>query len=624
MKDKLKKELGILDVFCIASGAMISSGLFILPAIAFTTTGPAIVLSYLLAGLLVLPALLAKAELATAMPKAGGVYFFIERSMGAPMGTIGGLASWFSISFKSAFALIGIGILATFINPGITEPEIKFIAVAFCLFFMIINIIGVRQTIRLEVIIVLGLIAILFFYVVRGFVFISPARYTPFMPYGLNSVFATAGLVFISFGGLTKVCCVAEEVKNPGKNLPLGMFLAFGVVMILYVSVTFVTVGLVDAASLSNSLTPISLGAGTFMGSPGAILLAVAALLAFISTANAGILTASRDAMAMSRDCLIPNIFQRIDAKSKTPRLSIIMTTAFMIMAILFLSLEDLIKTASTLKILLFLSVNLALIIMRESKIQSYRPKFISPCYPWLHIAGILGYAFLVFKMGKIPLSITAIFIIFALAWYFIYARKRVNRQAALIHVIERITAKELVDSTLPGELREIIIERDKIVEDRFDHIIKKCEILDHNPANVTEQTAEAVFKEIAHLLSDRLCVDEGILFDLFVKREKESSTVITPGLAIPHIIVPGADKFDILVVRCKKGIIFPETHHLVETMFVLAGSKDERNFHLRALAAIAQIAQDKDFSENWLKADGIEALRNILLLSERKRFEGR
>lgn len=624
MKDRLKKELGILDVFCIASGAMISSGLFILPAIAFKTTGPAIVLSYLLAGLLVLPALLAKAELATAMPKAGGVYFFIERSMGAPMGTIGGLASWFSLSFKSAFALIGIGIFATLINPGITEPEIKIIAIAFCLFFMIINIIGVKQTTGFEVIIVLGLIAILFFYVVRGFVFINPARYTPFMPYGLNSVFATAGLVFISFGGLTKVCCVAEEVKNPGRNLPLGMFLAFSVVMILYVAVTFVTVGLVDSGSLSNSLTPISLGAGIFMGRPGVILLAVAALLAFISTANAGILTASRDAMAMSRDCLIPSIFQRIDAKSKTPRLSIIMTTAFMIIAILFLSLEDLVKTASTLKILLFLSVNLALIIMRESKIQSYRPKFISPFYPWLHIAGILGYVFLVFEMGRVPLSITAIFIIFALAWYFIYARKRVSRQAALIHVIERITAKELVNSTLPGELREIIIERDEIVEDRFDHLIKKCEILDYVPANVTEQTAEAVFKKIAHLLSDRLCVDEDILFNLFVKREKESSTVITPGLAIPHIIVPGADKFDILVVRCKKGIIFPETHHLVETMFVLAGSQDERNFHLRALAAIAQIAQDKDFSENWLKADGIEALRNILLLSERKRFERR
>jgi len=279
-----------------------------------------------------------------------------------------------------------------------------------------------------------------------------------------------------------------------------------------------------------------------------------------------------------------------------------------------------LVKTASTLKILLFMFVNLSLIVMRESKIQSYRPKFRSPLYPWIHILGIMGYGFLIFEMGRIPLSITGIFIVCGLAWYLIYARNRVSRQAALVHVIERVTARELVDATLPEELKEIIVERDKIVEDRFDGLIGKCEILDYDPATTAKFMAEDIFKIVANVLSRRLQIDEKTLFSLFMKREKQSSTVVAPGLAIPHIVVKGAGKFDILIVRCRKGIVFPDIPQPVHTLFVLVGSSDERNFHLRALAAIAQIAQDKDFDKHWLKARNIEELRHIILLAERKR----
>ena len=114
----LKKDLGLIDVFCIASGAMISTGLFVLPGLAFAKSGPAVILAYGLASLLIIPSVLAKAELSTAMPKAGGDYFFIDRSMGPVMGTIGGFAAWFSIAFKSAFALVGIGLFAMLFNPG--------------------------------------------------------------------------------------------------------------------------------------------------------------------------------------------------------------------------------------------------------------------------------------------------------------------------------------------------------------------------------------------------------------------------------------------------------------------------------------------------------------------------
>ncbi len=595
---------------------MISSGLFILPAIAYAKAGPAVVFSYILAGILVFPAMLAKAELATAMPKAGGVYFFIERSMGAPIGTIGGFASWFSLSFKSAFALLGLGIFATLINPGITKTQIKLIAVGCCLFFMLVNIIGAKHTGRFQVALVLSLIGILLLYVLRGFISVQPDRFTPFMPFGLGSVVATAGLVFVSFGGLTKIACVAEEVKNPGRNIPLGMFLAFGVVMVLYAAVVFVTVGLLDSTQLSNSLTPISLGAGTFMGNYGSLILAFAAVLAFASTANAGILTASRDSMAMSRDYLLPKFLQRVNARTKTPHFSIIVTAAFMIIVILFLRLEDLVKTASTLKILLFLFVNLSVIVMRESRIQSYRPKFRSPLYPWAQILAVGGYGFLIFQMGWGPLLITAIFIACAFVWYLIYAKSRVSRRAALVHVIERVTARELVDATLPDELREIIIERDEIVEDRFDQLIKDCEILDIQG----KTSAEKIFRQVSAILAERLGTNEYVLFEKFLHREAEGGTVIQPGFAIPHIVVEGENKFDILLVRAVDGIDFPHAPDPVKVMFVLTGSKDQRNYHLRALMAIAQIAQEKQFEQRWLTARDPAEIRNLILLSTRKR----
>jgi len=612
----LRKELGVLDIFCIASGAMISSGLFILPALAFKQTGPAVIFSYVLAGILVIPSMLAKAELATAMPKAGGDYFFIERSMGAAAGTLGGIAAWLSLSLKSAFALLGIGIFALLINPNITETQIKLIAVGCCGFFMLVNLIGAKPTGRLQVFLVLGLIGILVFYILRGSLSLQPQRYVPFMPFGLGSIFTTAGLVFISYGGLTKIASVAEEVKNPGRNIPLGMFLAFGIVMILYVLVVFTTVGLLDPGELDVSLTPISDGATVFMGTAGGVILAIAALLAFISTANAGILAASRNPLAMSRDQLLPQFLGKVKPGFKTPYNSILFTGAFMITIILFLNLENLVKAASTMKILLFAFVNLSVIIMRESKIRNYQPKFKSPLYPWIQILGTIGYGFLLLEMGRTPLLITGGFVGCGLLWYGIWVRPRTNRRSALIHIVERVTAKELAGHTLENELKEILMERDDIIEDRFDRLIKGCTILDIKGSPRMEE----FFKLVAQTLSPRLKVDEKELFKLLMKREGESTTAIHPGLAIPHVIVDGTQKFDILLARCKEGISFSTTLPPIHIAFVLVGSADERNFHLRALMAIAQIAQESDFERNCMAARNVEELRHIILLSSRRR----
>lgn len=107
--DKLAKELGLLDVYAIATGAMFSSGFFLLPGLAAAETGPSVVLAYLVSGIIVLPTMFSVAELATALPRAGGTYYIIDRSLGPMLGTIGGFGSWLALVLKSAFALIGMG-----------------------------------------------------------------------------------------------------------------------------------------------------------------------------------------------------------------------------------------------------------------------------------------------------------------------------------------------------------------------------------------------------------------------------------------------------------------------------------------------------------------------------------
>ncbi len=618
MKNKLGKKLGMIDVFAIASGSMISSGLFILPGIAFSKSGPAVILSYFLASLLMIPTVFAQIELVTAMPKAGGTYFFVERSLGPLAGLLSGLANWLSISLKSAFALIGIGAFYILINPTASDMTIKLIAVIATIIFTVVNSLSVKSAGKFQIFLVSFLLLILFYYIIGGLNKINILNYSPFIPYGKLSILKTAGLVFISFGGLTKVASISEEVTNPVKNITIGMILAFFVVSTIYIFVVFVTVGIVSPDTLKNSLVPLSLGGKIINGNIGEILLSTAAMLAFITTGNAGIMSASRAPFAMSRDKLLPPIFGVINKKTKTPIFSLIVTSLFIIIMILLFDIEKLVKTASAFMLLLFIFTNIAVIIMRESKIQSYRPTFKSPFYPYIQIIAIVIYSILIIEMGKSPLLISIFIILTGILWYIIFLYKKVKIHSALIHLVERITNKKIIDDSLPKELNDILFERDNIIEDRFDKIIKKSLILDLKKL----MDYKTFFKILAKKISKKFNLSEKKAYQLLIEREHESSTVIQPGLAIPHIIIPGKKKFDIILVRNKEGIKFPDNDTLVKTVFILLGTKDERNFHLRALMAIAQIAQEKDFIKLWMEAKNINELRSIILLSNRKRDE--
>jgi len=615
-------------VFALAAGVMISSGLFVLPGIAFEAAGPAVVFSYALAAVMAVPAMLSQAELATAMPKAGGTYFFVERSLGTAPGLLAGLANWFGIALKSTFALIGIGAFAPLVFGELPPWALKGVPIALCLIFGAMNALSVHGVKRFQGLAVGVVVAVLAVFIVAGIGSgaISTARFSRFAAKGWPAVFATAGMVFISYGGLTKIASVAEEVRDPARNIPLGMGLAILVVSALYVAVVLVIVGVVEADTLSATLTPLSEAGASIASTTGKIVLSICAIAALFTAANGGIFAASRNPMAMSRDGLLPEVLQRISKKYGTPIFSVLATSAFMVTVLATVEITSLVKTASLMMLILFAMVNVAVLIMRASKVQNYRPQFRAPWYPWVQIFGLACYIGAIYLMcnkmlagpkpNATPLVLTACFLLGGASWYVLYIRGRVKRESAFVYWAKSAIAKEMYRGTLDEELKQIALERDEVVHDRFDYLIRDCAVLDLEGATLMDEA----FHRAAKILEPRLHADAEGIYCMLADRERQTSTVISPGLAIPHFIVEGEGIFEMLLVRCRAGIMFPHQQTPVKALFVLAGSEDQRNAHLRALMAIAHTVQEPDFMRRWLGAVDTEHLRDIMLLSQRKR----
>lgn len=629
---ELKKELGGLDLFAIATGAMISSGLFVLPGVAYSVVGPGIFISYFLASILLLPMLFNLAELGTAIPKAGGEYYFISRSFGPGIGTLGGVATWAVLSFKTAFALIGMGAFANVIWPSLSYVELKLVAFLSCVFFTGLNLWGSKHSGRMQRWLVGVLLLILGVYIVYGLFNVNMDHFKGGLfrnsdDQGNFSLLAVgAAMVFISYAGIGKITIVAEEVKDPGKTLWRAMFAAFIIASVIYVVAVFVTIGIVPRADLlplpegvgvlsEAALMPFSAAGAILFGQIGRFVMAGGALLAFASTANAGIMTASRSPMAMSRDGLLPPFFSRINTSHGTPHYAILITSGFISM-LLFLPITIFVKSASAMILMLYWMSNLCVILMRESKLKGYQPKFRAPLYPWMQVTGLLAYAFLLRELGALPLFIAGGILACAVVWYALYAHPHIERESALTHLARRIAGMAFPSHDLEAELGDIIHEREGAVGDRFDRLVSNCRVIDLPP----DITKDKLFRLAAGELCGRLNVPADEIYCRLHEREELGSTVVIPGLAIPHVVVDGTGLLDLVIFRSEKGIDFSEETLPVHAVFVLAGSNDERNSHLRALMAIAEIAQHEDFSEKWLSAADEEALRSLVINSKRHR----
>ncbi|MCF6247907.1 MAG: cation:proton antiporter [Desulfobacula sp.] len=186
-----------------------------------------------------------------------------------------------------------------------------------------------------------------------------------------------------------------------------------------------------------------------------------------------------------------------------------------------------------------------------------------------------------------------------------------VNQEEAVFQLVEKAANKELM--TVPSihtEVKQVIHSQVLAHRDRFDLLVKKSRVVDLKQS----MNRDTFFDMVAHTMSDSLKISSAAIHDMLVKREEEVTTVLAPGLAVPHIIVEGENKFSILLARCKQGIEFSHSQPLVYAAFVLIGSRDERRFHLHALSAIAQIVLDPRFERKWMRAKNRDALKKVII----------
>lgn len=440
----LQRNLGLTAVFTVSLGAMIGSGIFVLPGLAVKLAGPAAALAYFLAGLVVVPAALSKSEMATAMPQAGGAYVFIDRAMGPVFGTVAGFGVWFALVFKSAFALVGLGGYLVFFF----DVDIQVVAAALAMILVGINVAGVKQSGGFQSVVVLGVLGVLAFFVIAGGGSVQPGSFTPFLSNGVSGLLAATGLVFVSYAGVTKVASVAEEVKNPGKVLPRGMLASVGLMLFVYPAIVWVIVGTGISEQLADDPAPLATTAEQFMGRIGVDLISVTAVLALISMANAGLLSSSRYPLAMARARLAPRALGRVNKRTGTPIASVTLTGAVMVLLIAFVPLIELAKLASAFQVLIFTLNHLSLIAFRESKAAWYKPEFRSPFYPWPQVFGIAGSLLLLTQLGTLSIVGAALIVVFGVVWYRVFGRSRASHESAALDALRIRSIGPLVATT--------------------------------------------------------------------------------------------------------------------------------------------------------------------------------
>ena len=444
--ETLERKLGLFSVVIISLASMLGTGLFVIPALAMVEMGGGgstavggIWLAFLLAGIVILPAAISKSELATAMPSSGGAYVYIEKSFGPQIGTVLGVGLWATTMFKSAFALLGFKAYLWVLEEIFgMEINIEIAALILLVLIVIINILGVKQIKKVQTPIVLVSVTFLAIICIKALLTVPMNWDNAFSKNafgsGIVSVAETSAFVFVAYAGVTKIAAIGGEIKEPEKNIPMGLLLSLAISIVIYVIFSIIMVSAVDPSeyiSVENTARedPVYVFVDSVAGQTFAQISAFLAITMLTGMALAGVMATSRFPFAMARDNLLPQSIENVHPKYDTPHLSIIFTGIAMGFCISFLPVKDIAKLASGFKIMIFIMINCCVIVLRtSSKSHSwYKPKWKSPFFPIIQILGILVSIWLIYLMGSKALIGALATIIIGLIIYHSYGKKNVN-----------------------------------------------------------------------------------------------------------------------------------------------------------------------------------------------------
>jgi len=430
----LKKNLTSTDLAALGIGAVLGTGIFVSTGVGAHMAGPAVVLSFIVAAITSGLCALTYAELATMFPVAGSTYTYSYIAFGE---VIAWVIGWdLMLEYLVSSAAVASGWSGTFVglltSAGVTLPKIitqgpsaggiiDLPAVIIVLLVTWILFVGIKESAKLNNVIVIIKIGVILLFILLGVFHISVANYRPFAPFGWSGVMAGASIMFFAYIGFDAVSTAAEETINPKRDVPRGLAICLGVVIILYVSVAIVITGMVPFQQISqNNAIPDALT--KFGINWGAAFVGTGAVIGMISTLLVMLYGQIRVFMVMSRDGLLPKIFSKIHPVHKTPTLCTIITGVLAAVMAGLLPLQEIIKLCNIGTLFAFILVSIGVIVLRKTMPDAER-KFRVPWVPLLPILTVLACLYL---MVALPLTTWIRFVVWlliGLAIYFLYGR---------------------------------------------------------------------------------------------------------------------------------------------------------------------------------------------------------
>lgn len=393
---EFERHLGLFSALAIGMGTMIGAGIFVLTGPAARAAGPAAVFSFLIAGGVIFLTACSCAELATAVPRSGGPYAFVHEAFGPGIGFVTGWSLWWGLGLAMAFYCVGFSQYLTYLLPWFPVRSGSFAVAAGIL---TINLIGGKSGGRLQTLVVAALCGALVIYVLLGLPRVDHTLHAPFFPFGWEPVLRAAAAVFVSYLGFELIATAAEEVRNPDVTLPLATLLSVASVTVLYVLIVYIATGVMSYFDLGVSRTPIADAAARFLGPGGARLIALAGLLATLSSANASVMAAARVSFAMSRDGLLWPWLQDLHPRWRSPVKSTLATGAITAGALWWGDGRALAEAAGFLHLYPFLLVNLAVLVLRQA--PGYEAPFRVPGGPVVPFAAALTTLWLISQVHR-------------------------------------------------------------------------------------------------------------------------------------------------------------------------------------------------------------------------------
>ncbi len=437
---ELDRTIGLPGALTIGIGTMIGAGIFVFPGLAAGRVGPAAAVSFGIGAVIALLVALPTSELATAMPKSGGGYYFVSRGLGALPGAIVGIGLTFGLIFATAFYLVGFGeyAAAVFVEAGLAESAtisvgpigvVTLLGVVLGVGLCVMSVFGTENTESLQNIVVGLLLAILVVFLSVSAVRLSglaagPQPATTFAPEGYGPIISTAALVFTSYLGFAQIATVAEDITEPDRNLPLSMVGSVIVVGVFYI-VTLLIAGYTFEPTTIAEMgeTAIVEIAREYLGLAGAIAILIGGLLATLSSANASILSSSRALYGISSDALVPPQAARVNRKYGTPHFALGFVGGTTVLLVAFGQTAVLAEVASFLHLILYGLICVVLIALRQRDPDWYSPSFRCPGYPLVPAVGGLASFALIFFMQPLSQLLGTVVLLVAAGWYVLYAR---------------------------------------------------------------------------------------------------------------------------------------------------------------------------------------------------------